>query len=227
MPGGWRVVAAVLVIAGYAWVSNWLMVNVPARPWTVAALFGPLLAALLAGGLKRRHWPTVGFVAVCSALIVVVVARGGVEDVSRLYVLQHAAIHLVFGWTFLVTLRPGGKALITMLGERVHTHFTPPMRAYTRGLTAVWAAYFFAMVAVSALVYVFAPWPTWSFFCNVLTPVAPVLLFAVEHVFRYWRHPEFERVSIANAVRAFQAHQADQAGAASAASQPAAKAATR
>lgn len=208
MPGGWRLVAAVLVIAGYAWVSNWLMVHMPARPWTVAALFGPLLLAILAGGWKRRHWPTIGFVAACSAVIAVVVARGGVDDVTRLYVLQHGAIHLVLGWTFLVTLRPGSMALITMLGERVHTHFTPAMRAYTRGLTAVWGAYFIGMVVVSALVYAFLPWPTWSFFCTVITSVAPGVLFAVEHAWRYWRHPEFEPVSIAGAVRAFQAHQA-------------------
>lgn len=205
MPG-WRILAAVATLAGYAWGSHWLMVNAPARPWTVAALFGPLLAAILVAGLKRRHWPSVALVAVATAVIVVVVARGGVADVSRLYVLQHAAIHAVIGWTFAITLRPGATPLITMLAERVHEVFTPAMRDYTRWLTGLWAGYFAVMIALSLTIYALAPWSWWSFYCNVLTPIAVFLMFAVEHVVRYRRHPDFERVSIGRAVRAYQAH---------------------
>jgi uncharacterized membrane protein len=208
MPG-WRLLAAVIALAGYGWLSHWLMTNAPAQPWTVAALFGPLLAAIAFTGFKRRHWPTLALAAVCAAVVVVVVARGGVADVRRLYVLQHGAINAVLCWTFAMTLRPGSTALITMLGERVHTHFTPAMRDYTRWLTGVWALYFVAMIVVSVLLYTLAPWPWWSFFCNALTPLAAVAMFAVEHLMRYRRHPEFERISIARAVRAYQSHSAE------------------
>jgi uncharacterized membrane protein len=139
----------------------------------------------------------------------VVVARGGVADVRRLYVLQHGAINAVLCWTFAMTLRPGSMALITMLGERVHTNFTPAMRDYTRWLTGVWALYFAAMIVISVLLYTLAPWEWWSFFCNALTPIAAVAMFAIEHLMRYRRHPEFERVSIARAVRAYQSHSAE------------------
>ena len=77
-------------------------------------------------------------------------------------------------------------------------------RAYTVQVTRLWAGYFFAMAAVSVGVFVMAPWSVWSLLANLLTPVAIALLFVGEYVVRYWLHPEFERVKLADAVRAFQ-----------------------
>jgi len=202
MPG-WRLLAAAAALSGYAALSHWLMVHAPDRPWTVAAMFGPLVAGIALAGLKRRHAPTLLLAALIGVALVVAVARGGVADLSRLYVLQHGAIHLALGWTFLMTLRPGATAFISAIAERVHTVFTPEMRAYTRWLTGLWAAYFFAMVAVSALLYTFAPWAWWSLFCNVFTPLSALTLAVVEHQWRYRRHPEFERASLAQALRAY------------------------
>jgi uncharacterized membrane protein len=201
-----RWLAGAAAIAALAFSSHWLMVHAPDRAWTVAALFGPLLAALAVAGWKKRHAPTLGFCAAAAALLAIVVARGGVADVSRLYVLQHGAIHLVLAWSFAMTLRGGATPLITMLAGRVHaTPITPAMQAYTRRLTAVWAGYFVAMIAASLLIYALLPWPVWSFFCNLFTPASAGALFVGEYLWRYRRHPEFERASIAAAVRAYRA----------------------
>ena len=116
---------------------------------------------------------------------------------------QHAALHALMGFGFGITLRPGATPLITQLAERLHQEFTPEMRLYTRQLTAAWALYFVGMIAVSALLYLSAPWSWWSFFCNILTPLAAVLFFVGEYAWRYHRHPEFERVSMAQAVQAW------------------------
>ena len=53
------------------------------------------------------------------------------------------------------------------------------------------------------VLYAWAPWAWWSLFANLLTPVAALGFFVGEHVLRYWMHPEFERVSLAQAVRAY------------------------
>lgn len=204
--GAWRIAAALAALAGYAAFSHALMVHWPAHPWTVAALFGPLLAAMAAGGWARRHGPTLAFCALATAVVVAVAVRGGVADVQWLYVLQHGAIHATLAWTFAITLRPGATPLVSALAERVHTRFTPAMRAYTRRLTAVWAGYFGGMVAVSLGIFALAPWSWWSLFCNVLTPLAVGALFAADHLWRRWRHPEFEPVSIAGAVQAWRRH---------------------
>ncbi len=206
----WRILAGVAALAGYAWLSHWLMVHMPAGPWTVMLLFGPLLLAIAFTGWQRRHLPTVAAAAALAVGVAWVVARGGVQDVSRLYVLQHAAIHAVLGWTFAFTLRPGATPLISLMAQTVHEHFTPALAAYTRWLTGVWALYFAAMIAVSLAIYAFAPWPWWSFYCNLLTPLAAVALFVGEHVIRYRRHPDFERITLAGALRAWQARVAAQ-----------------
>jgi uncharacterized membrane protein len=200
----WLLGAGAVAVAVYALVSNWLMVHAALSPWAVAILFGPLLIALAAGAWAARQ---TGLLVACGAGVLVlaaVVARGGVQHINFLYVLQHAGIHLALALAFGATLRPGATPLITGLAATVHRQFTPTMQAYTRWLTGLWCAYFVGMVLLSFLLYLLAPWPGWSFFCNILTPVFAVLLFVVEHVLRYWRHPEFERVSMRSAFAAYQ-----------------------
>ena len=210
MPGRawWRPAAVVAGLVIYALLSNALMVYAPSQPWTVALLFGPLLLAISALGWQRRQPLTM---LACAALLLVLVAvvwRGGVADAQRLYVLQHGAIHLALAWSFALTLRGEAQPMITVLARGVHGKlgqtFTPMMAGYTRGLTALWAAYFVAMVVVSALLYALAPWPLWSVFYTVLTPLSAAALFVGEHLWRYHRHPDFPRVSMQAAFEAYQ-----------------------
>jgi uncharacterized membrane protein len=205
---GWRLPATAAAFVAYAVVSNWLMIRAPERGWTAALLFGPWLVAMTIAGLKRRHAPTLVLAILISLALVLVVAPGGATDVRRLYVLQHGALHAFLAWSFALTLRPGSKALITAIAERVHVQFTPEMRAYTRWLTGIWAIYFVAMIAVSLLIYAFAPWEWWSFFGNLVTPLAALSLFAGEHFIRYRRHPEFERATLAPVLRSWRARRA-------------------
>lgn len=203
IPALWGVAAAGLGLAAYSLLSWALMAYAPDRAWTVLALFGPLLAGLCLAGLQRRHRPTLVGCALLALLLLWVWQRGGV-DVNRLYVLQHAAIHAVLGWTFALTLRPGQLALIEAMAEQVHDHpLSLEQRAYTRALTALWVGYFAVMILLSLLIYVAAPWSWWSFFCTVLTPLITLGMFVVEAGWRHWRHPDFQRVSIPRAMQAW------------------------
>lgn len=200
----WRLLAAAAALSAYALLSWSLMTWWPNSPWAVATLLGPVIVSLLvAGAVKRNLW-TVAAALVATALLAALLYIGS-TSMNRLYVLQHACLHALLGWGFAITLRPGATPLITLLAERIHRDFTPAMRAYTRWLTGVWVLYFAAMIGVSIALYLLAPWPWWSFFCNVLTPLSAALFFAVEHVLRYRRHPEFERVSLGQVVQAWRA----------------------
>ena len=208
MFAAWRLAAVVAALVGYALLSNWLMVHKASAPWTVALLFGPLLLAVAALGWQRRQWLTL---AACAALALVLagaVLRGGVVDAQRLYVLQHGGIHLALAWTFGLSLRPGQKALITGLAEDLHGRlgqsFTPALACYTRGVTKLWAGYFFGMVLLSAALYALAPWAWWTLYCTVFTPVSAAALFVAEYLWRYQRHPEFPRVTMRAAFDAYQ-----------------------
>jgi uncharacterized membrane protein len=205
-PPLWRLAGTGAALGAYAVAAHLLMVHAPDRPWSVAALFGPLWAAVALGGWLRRHWPTLVVCAAALLAVVTVVARGGVNDIHLMYVLQHAGIHAALAWGFGLSLRRGSVPLITALAERVHRLVTPAMRTYTRQLTQLWVAYFVAMVVLSVAVYALAPWPWWSLFCTAFTPLAAAALFVGEFAWRRLRHPEFERVSPLGVWRAYRQH---------------------
>jgi uncharacterized membrane protein len=205
-----RAAAVVGFIAVYALLSHWLMVHAANAALTVALLFGPLLLAVAATGWRQRQWATLAGCALLGAVLGWVVLRGEFIDAQRLYVLQHGAIHLALAWGFALTLRPGHTALISLLAQGVHHKlgqaFTPELAAYTRRLTVGWVGYFVGMVLLSVLLYLATPWTVWSLFCTVLTPLAAVVFFLGEHVWRRVVHPEFPRVPPRAAFDAYRQH---------------------
>ncbi len=59
------------------------------------------------------------------------------------------------------------------------------------------------MAALSLVLYAFAPFDAWATFANLVTPLAMLLMFVGEYLLRYRLHPEFERATLAQAVRAY------------------------
>jgi uncharacterized membrane protein len=195
-------VAAVLV---YAVLSHQLMLHAAEAPWAVAAIFGPLLLPCLALAWRRGNRLVLALTVAALVALVFIVAAGGLGDVKRLYLAQHVGWHVALGLSFAASLRGPGLSLIGQVAWRVHGGWlSPEMQAYTVHVTRLWAGYFFAMAALSVGVFILAPWSAWSLLANLLTPIAIALLFVGEYVVRYWLHPEFERVRLADAVRAFQ-----------------------
>lgn len=199
----WRLAAALAALAAYALLCHALMVHAPDHPLTVAALFAPVLAMLGAAGLRPGRRILLLACALLGALLAAIYLAGRGGGMNHLYVLQHAGMHAALAWLFGSTLRAGQTPLITGLAQRIHHEFTPAMRAYTRWLTGLWAAYFVAMIGLSLAIYLLAPWSWWSLFGNLLTPLAAGALFVGEHLLRRWRHPEFERASLVHVVRAY------------------------
>ena len=66
-----------------------------------------------------------------------------------------------------------------------------------------WTVYFCAMAALSVAVHALAPFTTWATFANLLAPLALVAMFVGEYTLRYRLHPEFERASLKDMVRAY------------------------
>jgi uncharacterized membrane protein len=191
-----------LVAAAYIFGSQWLMTAAPESAWAVVALLSPMLIAVMLGAWRAKHrWLSVGatllFVALCAAGL-----SGAHVSAQALYLAQHVGVNLFLGAWFASTLRPGAQALISQLAARVR-HLTPGKAVYTRKLTFAWVVFFAAIVAVSVALFTLAPFDTWALFANVVTPVAVVSMFVGEYLLRYRLHPEFDRTTLGDAIRAY------------------------
>ena len=198
-----RIVAIALLSVGYLALSQWLMTSAPASPWNAAALLAPMLAAAAAGAWAagqhvRSLLAVAGIAALCSQALL-----GVLIPAPLLYLGQHVGINLGLAWWFGSGLREGYVALITRMAALVHRHMPPEMVAYTRNVTRAWVVYFIAISAASLLLFALAPFETWAWFANFATPVALAAMFGGERLLRYRLHPDFERSSVADAIRAY------------------------
>jgi uncharacterized membrane protein len=205
----WAPALALVGAVAYAVLCHALMTYAAGTPWAVIAVLGPLIGVTAALAARARQWLLVAGCVIVAAGLLVLVPRGGLGDPTRLYLAQHAGVHAAMGVAFAATLRQP-LSMIGQFAQRVHT-LTPAMVAYTRKVTVSWIAYFFGMAATSVLVHAFASREAWSLLANLLTPVIALSLFFGEYLLRYRLHPEFERVSIAEAIRAYRSHRADAA----------------
>jgi len=192
-------VASLAYIAG----SQWLMVHAPTSPWSAVALLVPMLAVGCAWLWHSRQ----RLLSACAAAAIVVLLLQAVAGhpvaAERLYVAQHVVIHLCLALWFGASLRRGQMPFISSLAARVHRQLTPAMHIYTRNVTLAWTIYFLAMLCVSLALFAGASFEAWATFANLLTPVALALMFGGEYLLRYKLHPEFERVTMMDAIRAY------------------------
>jgi uncharacterized membrane protein len=198
-----RVIAVGAAALAYVLGSQWLMTGAPASPWNAVILVGPMLgaAALLAWQRRQRLLATLA--ALATAALVVQAWRGDGLSVGSIYVGQHVAVHVLLAFVFGLTLQAGREPLVTALARRVHGSMMPAMAAYSRKVTLAWTVYFVAMAVLSLALYALAPFDVWATFANLVTPPAIVLMFVGEYLLRYRLHPEFERATLAQAVRAY------------------------
>ena len=198
-----RVIALGVLAVAYVLGSHWLMTGAPASPWNAVIVVGPMLAAAAGLAWQRRQRLLALLAALATAALVVQAWRGGL-DTNAIYVGQHVAIHVLLAFVFGLTLQAGREPLVTALARRVHGgQLTPAMARYSRKVTIVWTAYFATMAALSLVLFAFAPFDAWATFANLATPLAMLLLFVGEYALRYRIHPEFERATLAQAVRAY------------------------
>ena len=116
------------------------------------------------------------------------------------YVGEYALVYTTLAAWFAASLR--GTPIITRVARRVHP-LTPDMVAYTVKLTRAWAIYFVGMAALSIAVYALGGLALWARFTLLLSPLSLLVFFVAEHKLRYHWHPEFDRATLAQAVRSW------------------------
>jgi uncharacterized membrane protein len=199
-----RIALAALASLVYVMASQWLMTRTPPPAWSALALIGPMLALAGAWALRTGH----RFVAALAALAIAALAALARADSTTLrtewlWLGQHVVVHLALAIGFGATLASGHRPLITQIAHRVHGQLSPAMQRYTRQVTIAWVLYFIVMAAASLLLFRWASIELWATFANLVTPLAVSIMFVGEYLLRYRLHPEFERASMMDAVRAY------------------------
>lgn len=201
-----RWAAGAAAALAYAAASHALMTHAQDSAWALAIILGPLVVVSAAWGWSAGH----RVLAAAGALVVVLLALQGASGrgiPSRwLYLAQHAGVHLALAAWFGSTLRRHAEPLITALARRVHRSFTPAMERYTRRVTLAWTLYFLGMAVASLALFAAGEFAHWSLLANILTPVLTAAFFVGEYLVRYWLHPEFERVSLQQALQAYRSY---------------------
>ena len=198
-----RIAAVALLGLLYLIAGHWLMTRAGESPWNVVGVLTPMLAAVAIGAWRGGQRVLGSIAALAIAGLCAQALLGTHVPTQWLYVAQHAGVHGFLAFGFGSTLRAGHTPLISTMARRVHRQFTPAMAVYTRHVTLAWMLYFVGMAMVSVLLYAFAPFEAWALFANLLTPLSIALMFGAEYLLRYQLHPEFERTTIADAIRSY------------------------
>jgi uncharacterized membrane protein len=106
------------------------------------------------------------------------------QNFSIVYLIQQLGFYGLMAATFGLSLLPGRLPLCTQLADKVHGPLGQPELRYTRQVTAAWGWFFIANMAVTVLLYAFAPLNVWSLFVNFVALPLIGPMFAVEYAVR-------------------------------------------
>jgi uncharacterized membrane protein len=134
--------------------------------WRWRGVLAALLAAIGAGILCRQLWPLF------------------TQNFPLVYLIQQLGFYGLMAATFGFSLLPGRVPLCTQLADKVHGPLGPAELRYTRQVTAAWAWFFIGNIAVTLLLYAFAPLKVWSLFVNFCALPLIGLMFAAEYAIR-------------------------------------------
>ena len=198
-----QVAAAGVVFTAYAVLSHYCTAVGDAPNLGAALALTPMTALVLI--LSWRSTPPLAAAVLTVAVGATLYALWPLlaSNYPLLYLIQEGAVYALLGATFTGSLRAGQSALCTRLADRVHGPLTPHEVLYTRRVTAVWGAFFFAIAALSVALFVSAPLRFWSFYINFCVPLLILGMFAAEYAVRQRVLPQVKRVGVLATMRVY------------------------
>ena len=163
--------------------------------------YGLMILALL-GVLSGRILMRLVFLGI--GLFAFLNAIGHGEPAAGPYLLLTAPtlFNLALMSLFGVTLLPGRTPLITHFSRFDRQQTTGPrVDRHTRMVTAMWAAYFALIVAATVLLAIVGEFLAASWTVTVVTSLGSVVLFLLEHLYRYFRKDLFRHASVFRTLR--------------------------
>jgi uncharacterized membrane protein len=204
---GWPIkVITVTAVVAYPLVLHFFVVKNAAGPFGIALALLPIVSYVFWLMRSTKHPLRTALMLATGAVLLGIAWAAELIDFSAAYYFEHVLFNSLLMVLFASSLLPGREPLISSLARRVHGSLPVEIAAYTVTLTWIWALYFALTIAISVLLYHFAPLTVWSFFANVLGIPLAVLLFVGEYLYRIKTIPNFPHVSIFKGMQAMAAH---------------------
>jgi uncharacterized membrane protein len=153
--------------------------------WRWSGALVALLAAAATAALLRAFWPLFA------------------QNFPIVYLAQQVGFYSIMAFTFGRSLRKGSIPLCTQLADRVHGPLTALELRYTREVTLAWTVFFLLNVAVSFLLFEFAPLRVWSVFVNFCSLPLILLMFVAEYAVRRRVLPQTQRSGLIATLRVY------------------------
>jgi uncharacterized membrane protein len=177
--------AACVAVALYALFSHYSNSVAGGRDLGTALALAPI--SVVAAVLAWRTVPRAAAALLCAGLAGLIVGLWPVlrQNYPLINLVQDSGLYSLLGSTFGRSLMPGRVALCTRLADQEHGPLSAPEVRYTRQVTAAWTAFFFAIAALSVVLFVAAPLRIWSLFTNFgVLPLVGVMFVAEYRVRR-------------------------------------------
>ena len=198
-----QLATVVLFFIAYSATSHYSNLNPQARDLAVALALTPMLT--LSAVLLWR-WSGL-WLAIAGAGAAALLLRAAwpvlLQSFSVVYLVQQAGFFSIMAFTFARTLRKDRVPLCTQFADKVHGPLTALELRYTRNVTIAWALFFLLNLAVTFVLFEFAPLRVWSLFANFISLPLILLMFVAEYAVRRQVLPEVQRNGLIATLRVY------------------------
>jgi uncharacterized membrane protein len=153
--------------------------------WRSSGALIAVLAAAAAALLLQHYWPLF------------------TENFSIVYLIQQCGFYAIMAFTFGRSLFKGRVPLCTQLADKVHGPLSALELRYTRSVTVAWVIFFLLNMAVTCVLFEFAPLRVWSLFVNFLSLPLILLMFVAEYAVRRRVLPKVQRNGLIATLRVY------------------------
>jgi uncharacterized membrane protein len=179
-----QLAAVVVFFIAYSVLSHYSNLSSEARDLSAGLALAPMLTL---GIVLLWHWSGVLIAVLAAAAAAFLLQRFWplfTENFSIVYLLQQCGFYAIMAFTFGRSLLKGRVPLCTQFADRVHGPLSALELRYTRNVTVAWVIFFLLNMAVTFVLFEFAPLRIWSLFVNFFSLPLILLMFAAEYAVR-------------------------------------------
>ena len=198
-----QLAAVAVIFLAYSLLSHYSNSNPQAQDLGAGLALAPMLTV---GLVLVWRWSG-ALIAILAAAAVALLLRAFwplfTANFSIVYLIQQCGFYAIMAFSFGRSLLKGRVPLCTQLADKIHGPLSALELRYTRDVTIAWVVFFLANMAVTFLLFEFAPLRIWSLFVNFCSLPLILLMFVAEYAVRRRVLPQVQRNGLIATLRVY------------------------